>query len=155
MYSLPTGKQSSTVKAQLITRIASFLPTRALPILSCLESVVIRVTFVTASTHAVLAPRARIVRLAYYAPAVPRLRCRAHSEEYLPEFNSELIELCTFQHYARDVKYLPEQPAHQMFLARVARQLRSRASALRSQEAGPHCGQTLMANGHLLCKTEF
>ena len=72
--------------------------------------------------HAVLAPHARTMRLNYNGSTVV---LHAHSEDPVPEFESDFIELCTFQQFAADVKHLPAEQVQQAFMACVTPELRA------------------------------
>lgn len=63
---------------------------------------------------ATLHARLRQMRLRYHGSAVT---LHAHVEESLPDFQSDFIELCTFQQFANDIQSLPNDELKDAFLA--------------------------------------
>ena len=59
--------------------------------------------------------RKRLMRIKYHGSTVHQLS--AHSEDKLPEFTSDFIELWTFQSFAKDIQSLPNDEVDDAFLA--------------------------------------
>ena len=58
--------------------------------------------------------RERLMRIKYHGSTV---QLTAYSEDELPEFTSDFIELCTFQSFAKDIQSLPNDEVDDAFLA--------------------------------------